>query len=99
MARFHVYHLKSTGSMVMDVQANSLDNLDSRIVIPLVSADEEDRLILRLNPRVEIDGKGYFLKTELLAAIRSNELGTSVADLTEHHDKIVAALDFAFQGF
>ncbi len=99
MARFHVYHLKSIGAMVMDVQANSLDSLNSRIVIPLVSAGEENRLILKLDPRVVIDGKGYFLKTELLAAIRSNELGPPMADLTEHQDKIVAALDFAFQGF
>jgi hypothetical protein len=40
MARFDVYALKGVGLLVVDVQADILSRLDSRVVVPPLPAGE-----------------------------------------------------------
>jgi toxin CcdB len=84
---------------LMDVQADLLSELSSRVVIPLAKAPElAKKPIDRLTPVVEIDGDEYILLTPQLAGIRSTELGPLVANLTGQRHAIVAAIDFLITG-
>jgi len=97
MARFKVYQLGD--ELALDVQANLLDGLQTRVVVPLIRESDVKRYAARLNPRFEIGGIVHVMMTEFLAAVPVSELGVSVADLSAHGDDIVAATDFLFQGF
>ncbi|MDB5553624.1 MAG: plasmid maintenance toxin/cell growth inhibitor CcdB protein [Rhizobium sp.] len=86
MARFHVYRSKLGSLLFLDLQADLLDILKTRIVVPLIPVDE-------------INGHSYVMATQRMAAITISEFGEPVADLSSQHDRIVAATDFLFQGF
>jgi toxin CcdB len=55
--------------------------------------------VRRLNPVFDIGGIRYVMATPLLAAVPATALEASQANLSMHHDQIVAALDMLFQGF
>jgi toxin CcdB len=99
MARFHVYRLKSGNILAVDLQANLLDDLPSRVMVPLYPVRELGWSISRLNPRFPIEGETYVMATQRMASIPTAELGKAVADLSWKSDVIVGAMDFLFQGF
>ena len=84
---------------LVDVQADLLSELSSRVVIPLAKAPKlAKKPIDRLTPLVEIDGAQYILLTPQLAGIGGTELGPVVANLIEQRQIIVAAIDFLITG-
>ncbi|HEX5394048.1 MAG TPA: CcdB family protein [Rhodocyclaceae bacterium] len=105
MARFDVY--RNIGGhqervpFLLDVQSELLDRLDTRIVVPLRkrSADGDGAMIVGLTPELELDGEIYVMETSKLGAVPVRALRSKVASLNDQHDRIVAALDFLFQGF
>jgi len=99
MARFQVYRARQGELLFLDLQADLLDVLKTRIVAPLLTIDDMGWMIGALNPRFEIEGRTYVMATQRMAAIAVSEIGEPVADLTAHRDRIIAATDFLFQGF
>ncbi|HWT56707.1 MAG TPA: CcdB family protein [Rhizobium sp.] len=99
MARFRVYRLKTGNVLAIDLQANLLDDLPSRVMVPLHPVQELNWSISRLNPRFAIEGEIHVMATQRMASIPTAELGPAIADLTDKSDIIIGALDFLFQGF
>ncbi|MBY5314189.1 hypothetical protein GR210_28730 [Rhizobium leguminosarum] len=99
MARFHVYRLKSGNLLAIDLQANLLDDLPSRVMVPLHPVQELSWSISRLNPRFTIEGETYVMATQRMASVPTTEIGKAVADLSGNSDAIIGAMDFLFQGF
>ena len=99
MARFHVYRLRSDGVSAIDLQANILSDLPSRLMAPLYPVSEMSWSISRLNPRFVIEGELHAMATQRMAAIPVSEIGAELADLSARSDDIIAATDFLFQGF
>lgn len=98
MARYDVY-ANPAGGFVIDVQADLLDDLNTRVVVPLFTLAEAPLPARRLNPVFEIEGERCVMVTQLLAAIPVSALSTPITNLSPHHDEIIAALDMVFQGF
>jgi toxin CcdB len=98
MAPFHVYRLKSDGFLAIDLQANILSDLPSRIMPPLYPVKDMSWSIARLNSRFAIEREADVVATQRMAAIHVSEIGENVADLSEFQDTIVAATDFLFSG-
>jgi len=100
MAKFDVYGLSSLPTpFLIDLQDDIIDNLSTRVVAPLIPADEVHKKIRILNPVIDVNGEEYVMMTHLLAAIPASELLTKVANMTKQRDDIIAALDFLFTGF
>lgn len=99
MARFKVYRLRDESVLLLDLQADVLEDLKSRVVAPLIPLNEMSWAIGQMNPRFEIDGKIYVFAPQRLGAVAASDLGPVVADLSAHRDRIVAATDFLLQGF
>lgn len=99
MARFSI-HLPAKGDgLLMDVQADVMRDLNTRVVIPrlpLTSAPSPARI---LNPLFDLNGEVHVLATQFLSAGPVKALGASVMDATDRRDEIVAAIDLLFQGF
>ena len=101
MARFDVYHAAGRdGSLMVDVQADILSDLATRVVVPLIRIDQAaDNIAPRLKPVIEIDERRFVLSPTDIAAIPFRYLGPPVANIEgEYRDTITAAVDFLFQG-
>lgn len=101
MARFDVYtHPDSTQRaltpFLLDVQNNYINQLQSRIVIPLRTAAAFGPTMRDLNPIFTIAGKAVVLDTAALAAFPASGLKTPVNNLASQSTDIVAALDTLF---
>ena len=105
MAQFHVYRnlsasSKKTTPYLLDVQSNLLSELASRVVVPLrLVKHYSGKPLATLMPVFQIEDHQVFALTQQLAAISTKDIGTPVADLSEHHYQIIAALDFLISGF
>lgn len=105
MAQFSVYRnknprTKSTFPLLVDVQSDLLDDLQTRVVVPLTKVASMTRKPLtHLTPTLPFDGEDYALLTPQLAGIARGDLGTAVGNLASERQTIVAALDFLVTGF
>jgi toxin CcdB len=104
MAQFAVYknknpRSKTTYPLLVDAQADLLDELQTRLVIPLTKAPAlTKKPITRLTPSINIDGEHYLLMTPQLAGIARSELGAVVANIADQRSTVIAALDLLITG-
>lgn len=90
---------KTTYPLLLDIQSDLIADLHTQVVAPLCPASAmKGKLIKRLMPVFEIDGKQYAMLTPQLAGISKNQVGAKVADLVQHRDEIIAALDLLITG-
>jgi toxin CcdB len=105
MAQFTVYRnknarTKTTFPLLVDVQSNLLEELQTRVVIPLTKATALTRKPLeQLTPVLKFEDEAYVLVTPQLAGIARKDLGAPSGTLTEHRDVILGAMDFLLTGF
>lgn len=101
MAQFDVFKSPRGGlyPFLLDVQADLLASLATRIVVPLVALKKYGKPITRLHPTAIIAGVEYVLKFHDLAAVPANVLvGRPVDSLAHRRVELIAALDFLFTG-
>ncbi len=96
MARFDVY--EGVGAYLLDCQADILDHLETRFVVPLLPAQSVP-MANRLNPLLHVAGKPVVMATQLASAVPARELREPVDSLVEAHDIIVGAFDMLITGY
>jgi toxin CcdB len=103
MAQFDVYLNPNAATRkaipyLLDVQADLLDTLATRVVVPLVLAEEMGLAAKHLNPQFKVKGTAVVMSTAELAGISNRSLGDKVVSLKNKRDEIIAALDLLFTG-
>lgn len=83
---------------LLDVQADLLADLNTRVLVPLVAERSFGRPVSRLHPRFVVAGQPVIMATHLAAAIRRSEVGTRVMSLADQRDVIVSAVDVLLSG-
>ncbi|HSD09602.1 MAG TPA: CcdB family protein [Candidatus Binatia bacterium] len=84
---------------LLDVQADLLRDLATRIVAPLTSVKRlGGNPIGRLNPVVTVEGAEYAILFQELAALPKAAVGEPMASLRGRRDELIAALDLLFTG-
>lgn len=96
MAQFDVCRVRG-GGLVIDCQANLLDRLPTRFVVPLRPTDAS--VMQRLTPVFAIDGRDYAMFTPLAGAIDVRDIEAIVGSLLVHEYTIKTALDMLISGF
>ena len=105
MAQFTVYRNKNPRSrasfpLLVDVQSDLLEDLQTRVVIPLSKvAALSKKPVSQLTPMLEFEETSYVLVTPQLAGIALSELGPAAGSLAKSRDTIIAAMDFLLTGF
>ncbi len=101
MARFDVYRLSGQGEarFVLDVQADLLDGLGTRAVVPLLPQKVAPKPAKRLNPIFVIDDQSFVMMTQFMAAVPDRDLKKTVTSLSVYQDEITQALDLFLTGF
>jgi len=105
MPQFAVYLNKNLRSrsvfpMLVDVQAELLRDLETRVVIPLVKSTAFTSFPLGLvMPTVEVEGESYMLVTPQLAGVSRWDLGPHTGSVAAHSRAIFTAMDILLRGF
>ena len=100
MSRFDVYQYSGRVPLLVDVQADLLSDLKTRVVIPLVlHAKASAEAAPRLKPVIKVKGKSYILMTTDIGTVRASDFGSHVANIEDQRQAVVDALDFLLQGF
>ncbi|MBA4131122.1 MAG: hypothetical protein C0519_06830 [Hyphomicrobium sp.] len=99
MARFDVLKF-GPELLVIDVQAELLADLQSRVVIPLRRLPHiANEVLPRLRPSLRVLGETYLLGTPEIGAVPVSQLGECVANVEDQREIVVDAIDFLLQGF
>ncbi len=99
MARFDVYENQGGNGYLLDVQSDLLNDLNTRIVVPLMPMSSAPEPAERLNPVFEVAGEEVVMITQFMAAVAERELREQVGGLHEQYQEISNALDMLFLGF
>jgi len=99
MARFDVYRDPDGQGFLLDVQADMMSHLNTRIVVPLMLEAGAPKPAKGLNPGFTIGGVAVVMVTQFLAAVPMSALKDQVATLDRDHTTIVDAIDLLMQGF
>lgn len=84
---------------LLNVQADMLSTLRTRLVIPLtLERESESMAMTQLMPVFPIEGKKYVAVTPQMAAISTRELGRRVENLGRFRAEILAATDMLLTG-
>lgn len=84
---------------LLEIQADLLDALVTRVVVPLVAASAMGKAIKHLNPEFTIRNAAVFMSTAELAGVPIQSMGEKIGSLKDQRHEIIAALDFLFTGF
>jgi toxin CcdB len=104
MAQFDVYAnpnpaTKRTIPFLLDIQTDLLNNLTTRVVIPLYTVSAMGKAAKHLNIQFSLKRITVIMSTAELAGVAVNSLGDKVCSLKEHRNEIIAAIDFLVTGF
>ena len=88
---------KRTTSLVVILQADLLDAVDTCVVAPLVPLDALPA-ISRLRPEFQVSGKRYRLITDRLSVLARKDIGAVVTSSRDREWDIRRALDLVFVG-
>ena len=84
---------------MIDVQADLLEHLKTRTVVPLVPEKDAPSRIRDLNPIFEVAGISHVMVTQAIATVPVRELQQTTMSLNKYHDDITRALDILFTGY
>ena len=99
MATFDYFKKMNARGYWLDIQSELLDNLETRVVIPLEPIDGGLGLVPRLNPVFTISGKPHALLTDLIGSILVRDLSKRAGSLADRRYEVLNALDFLVSGF
>jgi len=104
MARFDVHENPNPATVgaapfLLDVQSDLLEDLATRLVVPLFRAEQVGKTASFLNPLFVINGIPVVMSTAEQAAIPVSALGSKVQTLKDRQEEITGALNFLLAGF
>lgn len=98
MARLDLHRNRDGKGYLLDVQADILRALNSRLVIPVLPLDEAPPLAGKLNPLVVVEGAQHSIVTQHMAAVSAKLLGERVISLSSRDNEIIRAIDLLISG-
>jgi len=98
MAQFDFYQAPRSQGYLLDIQADLLDALDTRVVVPLLPIKVFPKRAHSLNPEFDIDGKRYVMVPEFVGAISRIELNQPTGSLENQRNIIIRAIDVLLAG-
>jgi len=101
MARFDVHPMPGRGrtGYLLDVQADLLEDLSTRVVVPLLPPDIAPKPARDLNPSFDIKGQPHLMLTQFIAAVPKRDLVKARLSLRDRSDDIARAIDLLLIGF
>lgn len=98
MARFDAWPDPDGSGWLLDVQADLLRDLNTRVVVPLMPRDRAPLPAARLNPVLVVAGSEHVMVTQFLSAVPVAMLKGAPVSLAGQAEQIMGALDMLLTG-
>jgi toxin CcdB len=98
MPRFSVYPNPDGVGYLLDVQADMLRHLNTRLVVPLMPLGKAPKPATRLNPLFVVDDTQHSMVTQYMAAVPTSVLKREIMNVMDRREDIVNAIDLLIQG-
>lgn len=98
MARYDIHASLDGSGYLLDVQTGLLDDLRTRLVVPMMPVDTSPPVLKGLNPIFDIQSERYVMVTQFMAAVPVSILKTTAGSLARHDTEITGALDMLLTG-
>lgn len=98
MSRFSVYPNPEGDGYLLDVQADIMRHLNTRVVVPLMPLGKAPKAATSLNPLFVIDNVEHTMVTQYLAAVPTSVLKRETLNVADRRNDIVNAIDLLLQG-
>ncbi len=98
MARYEAWPNPDGHGWLLDVQADLLGDLNTRIVVPLMPVAVAPRPATRLNPVMQIHDDSFVMVTQFLSAMPVAVLQGAPVSLAAQSEAIMGALDLLLTG-
>jgi len=104
MTQFDVYlnpgkHTRNTYPFILDIQNKLIEDIATRIVVPLGRAKYLSREEMKgLTPMIEFEGADLLIMIPQIASMPTKVLQEPIGTLLHMRDEIISALDFAITG-
>ncbi|HFT6283117.1 TPA: CcdB family protein [Escherichia coli] len=104
MKQFSVYKNKSRNKQAypyfIDIQAEMLAHLNTRLVMPLTPKDNSNSQVKTLTPVININQVDYVVLTTMITTTDAKNLNSDnvVMDASYLRDKLVSAIDMMILG-
>jgi len=103
MAQFDIYTNPNPKSQqnipyLLDIQADLLQNLSTRVLVPLYHQGNIVRLLQHLNPIVHVNDSPFIASAAELSAVPLHVLGQPVGNISHERESIIAAIDLLVIG-
>ena len=100
MPRFNVHPMPGgRPGALLDVQADLLDHLRTRVVVPLLPSEGAPPPIRDLNPVFELRGEALVMATQAMVSVPVRDLGRPIGSLPHEANAITRALNVLLTGF
>jgi len=96
-AQYDLFRLPD-GPVVVVIQNDLLDDIRTRVVIPLLPAGSAGKPLKRLNPTMTLNGDVLTLMPQLMATLSLAELGMCIGSCEDDRDVITRAVDTLLAG-
>ena len=104
MPQFDVYKNPSKKTReaypyLVDVQNPVIDQLATRLVVPLTNANAKPNMLMRkLTPEIDFNGNTFLFMTQQLTSVPEGVLKNPVGTLDGSRALLIDAIDFAITG-
>ena len=98
MARYDLFKGANARGLLLDIQSDLLDEFGSRVIVPLLPA-EDMQSVSRLHPVFVINDERYIMSTHLIFAIPVDRLGAKIGSLAQEDLVITSAVDTLLSGY
>jgi len=96
MAQYDVFLAR--GTYLLDCQADFLNDLETRFVVPLLPVGEVPR-VHRLNPIFLVAGVDLVMATQLGSSVPARQLREAIASLSSDYATIMNAFDMLLTAY
>ena len=98
MARYDAFPNPEGRGWLLDVQADLLRDLNTRVVVPLMPTDTAPRPARGLNPVFRLEGQEHVMVTQFLSAVLAGLVSGRAMSLAAEATAISNALDLLLTG-
>ena len=98
MAQFDIHEAQAEGALVVDCQSDLLNDLGTRVVIPLYPPDRAGWSFPRLTPTIRFGEQSLTLATPDMATVATRELGPALGSISDQRYVVLNAIDFLLTG-
>ena len=99
MPKYDVFPNPSGDGYLLDVQTDLLNDLNTRVVVPLLPTSSAPKPATRLNPIFDFEDHPVVMATQFMAAVPTSILKISIGKLDEEFEKVTSAIDMLIHGF